>query len=379
MGVLLAALAVWGLLAAPVGAQQGDTEQAHGVGVATYRGGDAARSRDEALQAALRDAVEKASGVMLASQSITQNFELVKDEVLSNSQGYVKTYQLTVDRRDGETYRVEVDALVVRKAFLEEISNSLESLYQRVGKPRVLVVVRNTPGKDGAAGAAPNQLLVKEIQKILIKQGFTFIDPRSLPLELDDENISLKDVLEATRGQAGGSAADVVILGDAAVAGQGVKSGFHTVQADVTLDVVRVASGQVMASDTISQRGLHPVQSTAAVTALRNAAEEIVPRLMQQVSYQWIKAQQEGRRIEVVVNDASFTDVMALRDVLSSRTAGVRRVRQRSFRQGTGLLEVESFQDSGSLAEALHAMKFDGFRLEIMDVQDSRLTVKVVH
>ncbi|HEX9843229.1 MAG TPA: hypothetical protein VGC20_10795, partial [bacterium] len=283
---LVTAVAAWGLVAAPAAAQQGDAVQAHGVGVATYRSGDVARSRDEALQGALRDAVEKASGVMLASQSIVQNFELVKDEVLSNSQGYVKTYQLTVDRRDGDTYRVEVDALVVRKAFLEEITSSLEALYQRVGKPRVLVVVRNAAGPQGAAaGAAPNQLLVKEIQKILITQGFTFIDPRSLPLELDDDAVSLKDVLDATRGQAGGSAADVVILGDAAVVRQGVKSGFNTVQADVTLDVVRVASGQVMASDTISQRGLHPVESTAVVTALRNAAEEIVPRLMQQVSY----------------------------------------------------------------------------------------------
>ena len=66
--------------------------QVRGEGLAAYT--DRARSRGAAIEAAQRDAVEKAVGVMIESESTMQNFNLVKDEVLSRSKGFIKTYKI---------------------------------------------------------------------------------------------------------------------------------------------------------------------------------------------------------------------------------------------------------------------------------------------
>ncbi|MEE8396964.1 MAG: hypothetical protein V3S29_12975, partial [bacterium] len=77
-GALLAMLA-WSALvvfvfAPSAGAQTQDATTVKAEGFSSYRANDAARSRNEAIEAAQRDAVEQASGVFIQSESTMKNF-----------------------------------------------------------------------------------------------------------------------------------------------------------------------------------------------------------------------------------------------------------------------------------------------------------------
>ncbi len=132
-----------------------------------------------------------------------------------------------------------------------------------------------------------------------------------------------------------------------------------------------------MASEVAQGKGLHINPETAAVNALQKAAQEITPRVMGQVTYQWIKEKSEGRRIEMIVRNVSFGDVLALRKALANTVKGVRKVRQKSFSEGVALLELESQDPPDRLAESLFTTDFGGFRLDIQDVTATTLTVSL--
>ncbi|MEO0224689.1 MAG: hypothetical protein ABIL76_06330, partial [candidate division WOR-3 bacterium] len=49
-------------------------------------------ARDRAISDALRNAIEQALGTYIESQTIIDNYQLIEDNILSKSKGYVKSY-----------------------------------------------------------------------------------------------------------------------------------------------------------------------------------------------------------------------------------------------------------------------------------------------
>lgn len=387
-GSLMAALALT-LFVTPLGAQQA-APAPQGVykitaeGVGSFRAADQARSREEALEDALRNAVEQASGIIIESESRMKNFELVKDEVLSRSKGFIKSYKVLKEGAAGPLYKVLIEALVVKSTFIKNLDKSIEELYRRVGRPRVMVVIRErTLNKEGisldSADGPMKGVAEKEIRKLLMKQGFTFIDHRAaagidlMEVALKGDEIVREKVVQAART----SKAEIIILGNATSQFKGVTNNFNMAQADLSLDVIRVDNGQVMASEVISARGLHVNQSTSAVLSLQKAAREVTPKMMEQVSYQWIKDKNEGGRIEIVVKNVQFGQLLTIRRALGTEVSGVKKVQQRSFKKGVALIEVLTRKSAQDVAESLFEVQFPKFTLEIEDVSANKLVVSV--
>ena len=83
---------------------------ADGVGVIIDN--NTALARDQAIQDALRIVVEQAAGVMVASETLVQNYEVLSDQIYSKSQGYIKNYQVTDEKTEQNLYKVTVQAAV---------------------------------------------------------------------------------------------------------------------------------------------------------------------------------------------------------------------------------------------------------------------------
>jgi len=368
------------------GAQDtGEAVVVEATGLGAFKKDDPARAREEAIEAAQREAVEKASGVIISSESLMKNFELVQDEVLSRSKGFIRKYDVLKEGNDGQMYTIVIRAEVVKQAFLSNVNESLEELYQRVGKPRVMLTVeeadvgtlREAQTTAGAAGtgvvstAMPSlQVVEKEIRKILLKQGFTFVDARSV------QKGSMVESAEKGRDtsrtglldQAKTSKAEILMIGRGQIGGKSMLNKFHVVDASVGLDVVRTDNGQVMASEVVSAKGLNINQDTAAVAALQKGAQDITPKIMEQVTFMWISERQQGSRVEIVVKNVSFKDLAQLRRMLGTEVKGVKKVTQRSFSDGTALLEVVSRDRPDRLAESLDSLEVNGTIFNVEDV-----------
>lgn len=74
---------------------------------------------EKALDNALRNAVEEATGAYIASSSTIENDELVEDKVLSLSRGFIKDYRKLSETKIDEEYKIVVSALVTEKQILE--------------------------------------------------------------------------------------------------------------------------------------------------------------------------------------------------------------------------------------------------------------------
>jgi len=82
------------------------------TGVATINNGVVDIARDKAIENALRSAVEEKIGVMIKSYTEVENYELKMDQILSESKGFVNSYRIVSEGREGNTYKVVIDAEV---------------------------------------------------------------------------------------------------------------------------------------------------------------------------------------------------------------------------------------------------------------------------
>ncbi len=358
------------------GAAAGDATKVTATGTANLYATDTARSRDEAIEAARRDAVEQVSGVFIQSESEMKNFDLVKDEVLSRTQGYVRNTKVVKEGAANNLYTVTIEAEVVKAAFLKQMNDSLEELYRRVGKPRVMLLVKEFKSDNDPSNASDQGVAAREVRKILLAQGFTFVDPRIVTRtqlsEVAKGKAADKNAFVAI-GQA--TKAEIVMIGEVHTSSKEVMNRFQRVQAEMSMDVVKTDNGQVMASQTSSATDLHIDAATATTNALQKVATEITPKLAQQISYQWIKDKNEGASIELTVKGASYGDLAALRRALSNEVRGVKGVTQRSFSGGTALLVLTTRDTADRVAESLSEAKFGNFSLDIDDVTPTSLIV----
>jgi hypothetical protein len=82
-------------------------------------------TREDAVNDALRTAVEKAAGVFVYSLSETKNFSLVNDKIVSASRGYVKDYRIVSEvMQEGVlflTVAVSVDSEAIKSRLRNDI------------------------------------------------------------------------------------------------------------------------------------------------------------------------------------------------------------------------------------------------------------------
>lgn len=89
---------------------------------------------DDALKAALQNAVEQAAGAYVSSMTEIENDEIVKDEVLSLSHGFIKEHRKLSESNFGDEYKVAVAAIIVEKQMIKSLEASgVKVQYQTSG------------------------------------------------------------------------------------------------------------------------------------------------------------------------------------------------------------------------------------------------------
>ena len=97
------------LLALP--AMANEAVQVQAKGQAAIYGKDVSQARDKAIDDARRKAVEQAIGSMVSSETVTENFQLISDKILSKSSGYVRRYKILSEGSEEGIYQVTIEAM----------------------------------------------------------------------------------------------------------------------------------------------------------------------------------------------------------------------------------------------------------------------------
>ncbi len=364
-------------------------------GVATILGGDQGIARDNALKDAQRKAVEQAVGAMIASETLVENFQVLRDSIYSKSQGYIKKYDIVKEGPQKDLFSVTISATVAMGDLKNDLS-ALGLLMARVGKPRTLFMIAEQNigqevyvfwwgwwGKGGAAFAG--QMVDMAVSESVLKEaflgkGFNVIDVSAVTGKFEISNAyRVADLTDSGAREIGKKMGAEIIVKGKALAKEGPRtpgSSVGSYLADITVSVVRVDNGQVLASARDSAPARHVSQHVGGNQAIENAAKKVADKLIDQITAKWTGEMSGGQLVQITIRGLSgMKDLVRVKDFLQSQIRGVQTVIQRSYEGGVAVLEVDAKSTAQQIGDELVKKDFGVLELDVTGATANTLDV----
>jgi hypothetical protein len=361
---------------------QEQVEAVESEGVATILQGNTDIARDKAIVDAQRKAVEQAVGVLMSSESIVENYELLSDRILTQSAGYIKTYQLLDEKKEGDEYRVRIKAEIGLGELENDIA-AIQHLIQQKGNPRMMFLIDETIEGVRTAGISSGDMSQAEtvLLQTFLDAGFEVIDSATVA-----QNINRDQALKAIEGDAATAAAlghqygaDVIITAKAA-ASSGDKildTDMKSHQAAINAKVVRADTGAVIGSGTEQAKHAHIDDLAGGLAAIEKASVQLAETLIPKILEKWRQDVQVATTIQLMVSDISFMQLKQFKEILKTEIRGVQEVYQRSFQARVAKLDVEIQSSTEALADELASKQFQGITLEITGMSENRIDITI--
>lgn len=347
---------------------------------------DLVKAKDDAVNDALRKAVEQVVGIMVDSKTITENFMLLEDKIYTKTSGYVQKYDIISSNKniDG-AYEVTIKA-IVKTSDLENDLQGIITTLRREGMPRTMVIIKEK-SLHNSGWRFTEELNTAEtaLMNTMIAHGFPFVDATQ-----SRKNIRQTSLSAAINGDANAAAAiakqygaEVLILGTATSSTTQLpvmrSSGMKSHSANLNLRVVRADDAVIIA--TVTSRGIqaHIDAITGGSMAIEKAAKDAGKKLKDAIIKSYQQNQNAHRQIQLQVTGiTSFNQLNTLKSALPYYVRGIKNLYQRSFGAGEALFDIEVTQKAESVAAELAAKEFEGIKLDIIGVTQNKLTAKII-
>lgn len=358
------------------------------TGEAAIFNGDAVQAREKALADALRNAVEKAVGTIITSSSVSKDFELVEDKVLSSSRGYVKKYDITDKKEADGTVTITVKAEIGKDDLAKDVQ-ALLTLLQQKGKPKILIMVSEQNVGQATAqawwttqGFTTNLDVVENtFIDVWQPQGFAFVDPQALKGKIKvSKALQSAAVEDKDAKEFGGKAgAQVVIVGKAVAQEVGNKvfgTNMVSARANLSVRAIRTDTGDILATSTMDAGSMALDSTTAGSNAFKESTKKMAEELKGKIMKKWLEEVNSGQAIKLVVNNVKKTAFLkVIKSALTEQIRGVSAVRDRGFKNKVAEFELDMKGSAQDLAIELEGKNFPDFKLEVDEVTANALEI----
>ncbi|MFP2923687.1 flagellar assembly protein T N-terminal domain-containing protein [Pyxidicoccus sp. 3LG] len=346
------------------------------TGEAAIVDGNRDRAFGEAKDAALREAVEQVAGVLVSSDTLTANNQLVSDRIFTRSAGYVRKHEVLERKEEGGVAKVKVRA-EVGTAQLDKDLQAVQALIRRMSNSRLLIVLQEqaiSPDKVIISSAVLTQVLTETFQK----DGWRIIDPSFAAGKLEvSSGISLTSLPPKVVQQL--RAADYIVTGtvtfhqEVATKSQGQAlsnvAAYYPVTGNWELAVFATDSGTQIArladkfDSGFESRGTKAgplVSYTHTATEIAQyRGRKVVASVREAVVDYLSQAEQNGIAVVMTVQGLKdFDAVMAFKNALTGTVNGVSDVKQGHFKDGRIEFDLRLVGGTEALASALGGKGF---------------------
>jgi len=340
-------------------------------GAAAITGTAADIARDNAIDDALRKAVEQGVGAYVDAETEVSNYQLISDRIYSRTHGYVSSYRVIDETQAGGLYRVVVRA-VVRTEAIEDDLAAIGILLAEQGRPRIMVVIRELSSMgelDEASSLMGGTMFETAVLDHFREKGFPVVDAHTAREALRRDQLRLMlqgdDETAALIGLRAG--AEIVITGTALhieesrmMAGSPRRMHEYRVSARaVNTETAALLAGKAM---TVA---LPFSESQARARAADSTASYLESAILDG----WIRS---GNTTLLVATNASFERMSRLRSDIRNHVRGVLDVVTRDLTGSRGTMEVlsetsteEVMDDLSSLDTGFRIIGFSGNRVEL--------------
>jgi hypothetical protein len=364
--VILAAL----ILPGPVTADVEEIATVTASGSSLVVKDDVPDARKGAVLDAKRNAVDQVGSQVIA-KTVVENFELVKDLIITKADGYIHRYNILEEGRKGQDYSVRISADVSSSALIDDAT----LIYNEMDKPRLMVVIPEVRGDE----IIPTSQAETRVIQFFLEKGFSLVD-QSTALQ----NIRKDELRKIAEGDSQAAAkvglragAEAVVTGSASLGGtESVRGVLYASRSTVSLKAIRTDNATIYAvsnqSGTEAEATEESAQRKALDTASTRAARDVFWKLVKK----WNEETISGTEIEMVLSGVTFSSLKFFAGVLKDMK-GVSEVIQRSFDVPTAILTVKYQGDAMRLADQLDSGDLEDFDLEVTSVTKGKVTLNI--
>ena len=338
-------------------------------------GGKASRARDEAINNALRNAVEQGVGTYITSETTVEQMTLVEDRIYSESRGYIKSYEILREGPREGVYEVKISAIVK----MEQLADDLESiglLIRKKRNPRVMVVIYSKKVDSPYMGVVQegNRNAENQIESTLMQKGFHLVDPAQVRRKKELEILlSQGDPSQASK-IAKDSGAEILVEGNVRREFVHQKQLFGRTMRFFSNEIRLKALETDTAKVIFSGYRTRPQSGAQALQPLEEATSELVDEMIEGILEQWRKDVFQAGTYQLNLTGASFKDISMFKEGLQ-QIRGLSDVQLRSFQSRIALLEVKYQGPLEELVEKINDMNNPS--MEIVGFQSNTVDLKV--
>jgi len=330
--------------------------------------------REAAIRDAQRQAIESVVGVYLTSETIVENFTLLKEEIYTKTKGYVSSQQILNERADIYGYSVTMEITVSTEKIEKDLA-AIGLLLQQKGNPRVIVIIN-----EYAPIRSPYPIAETAIADYLLDKEFKIVDPERIKVVRSTNRV--KALLEGdyTKAAVLGTelGADVLIVGTARSRRdyKKIAGDLYRAKADVKVRAILRDTGELIATANKRINGIGETIDEAYEKSLENAGKKVAQSLMKKILKRWKTDVYFGNQIQITIaNVDSFAALSTFEQGMRRKIGGVTSVVRRSYERNVAILDVNFRGTAGLLSNLLEEREL-GIEFEVTGSSQNRVEVR---
>lgn len=344
------------------------------------------KARERALEDAFRTAVEKKVGVYISSQTLTENYRLVYDKILSQSFGYVRDYKILDEKKDEQFYEVKISTIVKGGEIKNDLL-AINVLQERKGLPRVMIIIKEDLQLSGNEKSFGNQIFASQstvefvFTKEFNKKGFYVLDPSVVK-----QNKVRNQVIQALNGKKDAAKilgkmidAELVVIGYVKTREltNVADSNFLSVGAALSLKVVKTGTGEIIYADTSNASGAGLTSAVAKNNAMKRLAFS-ADRVISGILKKWQVELNNTRMIQITItNIKNFSDADYLKNTLIKVISGIEVMYNRDYEGGIAVLDAKIQGDTDQIALQIQKYQFKKFKVIVKGFNKNSIRLKI--
>jgi len=362
-------------------------------GEAAILNSDKLAAKDKALDDAKRKAVEQVTGVIVSSESLSKNFELISDNIYTKAKGYISKYTVVkegLDSKDKNIYFVEIKA-VVSKDKLEKDISAIQVLYKSMGKPKfLLMIAEQNFGEKTASGWWTNtKFTTGSVEGMVIKElgkkGFKFVDGKTLEKKLKNysqfkniDAVSVKDIVSINTLHN----ADYVITGKVSTSIGSVlydKIRKYSSFASGTLKIIKSSNGEIIDTIVLKKegKGLNQMNEIdASELAFSDFGRKLSKKISKIILKHWQKQVNSAREISLKVKGLKYSKYKSLKSHLLEMR-GLKSVENFRMQNKIASMTITYKGKSNQLLDLITNKPLKGLKLELETINESEIIFSV--
>ena len=262
-------------------------------------------SYDKAINNALKNAfhlaVEQGFGVFVKGEMKIENSHLVKDKIITESEGYILSYKKIRQWDDSGILNLEIEAVLALKQIGDDIRSMVKTVSRQLDHPVIVFVLTAWEVPDPALPKkhVEGQILIDAFQEQFMKRGFD--------IKAADEAREFANLGTGRLAYVSSAGRNFVARGELIATFNGLNPATGAIEwiGTISTEIIDVSTSELVASYSHTVLKAFPDRAQGLSALMHSAAENAAKALSEQTLVTWQQYVGHGLVYELTVENVT--------------------------------------------------------------------------